>query len=234
MTILPVNQPPTINLVSTPTPLLENNTAVQTINLTGISAGRGNSGETVTITATSDNPALIPNPTPTQATATATLAGGTVNAIQVTNGGSDYAYPPVVTLSGANFVTPANVTAVVTGGVVTSILVSGGSGYTSVPTVTIAPPLATATATAALSGNTVGSFTITNGGAGYTSPPKVFLSGGGYTTPAIATAEVTNGVVTAINFTGGAGYTSAPRSRSPALRPGRWWSTTPTRTRRAR
>ena len=116
----------------------------------------------------------------------------------------------MVTLSGANFVTPANVTAVVTDGVVTSILVSGGSGYSSVPTVTIAPPLSTATATAALSGNTVGSFTITSGGSGYTSPPKVFLSGGGYTTPAIATAKVTNGVLTAINFTGGAGYTSAP------------------------
>ena len=210
VTILPVNQPPTINLIPNPTPILENNTAVQTINLTGISAGRGNSGETVTITATSSNPALIPNPSPTPATATATLAGGTVNAIQVTNGGSDYAFPPVVTLTGASFVTPANVTAVVSGGVVTSIVVTGGSGYTSVPTVNIAPPTATATATAALIGSTVGSFTITSGGSGYTSPPAVFLSGGGFTTPAIATAEVTNGVVTAINFTGGVGYTSAP------------------------
>ena len=134
VTILPVNQPPTINLVPTPAPINENTTAVQTINLTGITAGRGNSGETVTITATSDNPALIPNPTPLPATATATLSSaGAVNAIQVTNGGSDYAFPPVVTLTGANFVTPATATAVVSGGVVTAILVTGGSGYTSVP-----------------------------------------------------------------------------------------------------
>ena len=59
--ILPVNQPPTINSIPNPAPINENTTAVQTINLTGITAGRGNSGETVTITATSDNPALIPN-----------------------------------------------------------------------------------------------------------------------------------------------------------------------------
>ena len=71
VTILPVNQPPTINPIPNPAPINENNTAVQTINLTGITAGRGNSGEIVTITATSDNPALIPNPITLTATATA-------------------------------------------------------------------------------------------------------------------------------------------------------------------
>ena len=96
--ILPVNQPPTINLVPNPAPINENTTGVQTINLTGITAGRGNSGEFVTITATSDNPALIPNPIALPATATATLGGGAVNSIKVTSGGADYAYPPVVTI----------------------------------------------------------------------------------------------------------------------------------------
>ena len=85
-----------------------------------------------------------------------------------------------------------------------------GSGYTSAPTVTIAPPILTATATATLSGGTVGSIAVTSGGAGYTSPPAVTLTGGGFTSPATATAVLTNGVVTAINVTGGSGYTSAP------------------------
>ena len=101
----------------------------------------------------------------------------------------------------------------VTNGVVTSINFTGGAGYTSTPIVTIAPPLDTATATATLSGGTVGSITVTNGGIGYSSssPPAVMLSGGGFNTPATATAVVnSSGVVTGISVTGGSGYTSAP------------------------
>ena len=69
-----------------------------------------------------------------------------------------------------------------------------------------------ASATATLTGSTVGSIAVNYGGAGYSSssPPAVTLTGGGVT-PATATAVVTNGVVTAINITNsGAGYTSAP------------------------
>ncbi len=60
--LIGTNQPPTINAVSNPAAILENS-AVQTINLNGISPGPPNqNGETVTITATSSNPSLIPNP----------------------------------------------------------------------------------------------------------------------------------------------------------------------------
>src|SRR5262249_17706921 len=53
------------------------------------------------------------------------------------------------------------------------------------------------------------SATITNGGAGYTSAPQVQVTGGGGT-GAVATAYVSNGVVTSITIGGGVGYTSAP------------------------
>ena len=76
------------------------------------------------------------------ATATATLAGGTVTAITVTNGGSGYNFPPEITFSAptASGGTAAAGAATIAGGVVTAIEVTWpGSGYTSTPTITIAP-----------------------------------------------------------------------------------------------
>ena len=208
VTVNPVNQAPTLGTIADPAPIAENTTALQTVNLTGISAGPGDAGQTLTITATSSNPALIPNAV-ILATATATLSGSTVGAINVTNGGSNYLAPPVVTLSGGSG-SGAAATAIVTGGVVTGFTITNaGSGYTSAPTVTIAPPLDTATATATLSGSTVGAINVTDGGAGYLNPPVVTLSGGGGT-GATATALLSNGVVIGINVAGGSGYTSAP------------------------
>ena len=138
----------------------------------------------------------------TTATATATFS----------TGGAGYLSPPLVTLTGGGGGSGATATAVLTSGVVTAITISGGSGYTSAPTITIAPPLDTATGTATLSGGTVGSIAVTYGGNGYssTNPPVVTLNGGNFSSPATATAVVTNGVVTAINVTGGAGYSTAP------------------------
>ena len=62
MTVNPINQAPTINPIVPPAPILENTSAVQTVNLSGITAGAGQS-EVLTITAASSNPGLIPNPT---------------------------------------------------------------------------------------------------------------------------------------------------------------------------
>src|SRR5262249_21064779 len=106
-------------------------------------------------------------------------------------------------------------TATITNGVVTAInVVNPGTGYASLPQVTVAPPISTATAVAGISsgpgGGTVTGATITNGGSGYTSLPSVTLTGGGGS-GATASATVTNGVVTAITITNsGTGYTSAP------------------------
>src|SRR5260221_2989766 len=56
----PVNDAPTLNPIPDPPAILED-AALQTVNLTGITAGGGET-QTLTVTATSNNPALIPNP----------------------------------------------------------------------------------------------------------------------------------------------------------------------------
>src|SRR5262249_54091785 len=60
VTVLPVNDAPTLDPVADPAAILED-AGPQTINLTGISAGGGES-QTLSITATSSNTALIPDP----------------------------------------------------------------------------------------------------------------------------------------------------------------------------
>ncbi len=68
-----------------------------------------------------------------------------------------------------------------------------GAGYTSAPTVSITGGGGSgASATAATAGGVVTAITLTNPGTGYTSAPAVTLTGGGFTTPATATASVTN------------------------------------------
>lgn len=57
------NHAPTIDAIADPAPILPN-AGQQTINLTGITAGAGET-QNITVTATSDNPSLIPNPTVT-------------------------------------------------------------------------------------------------------------------------------------------------------------------------
>ena len=61
ITVLPVNQPPTLNVIPNPAAIFENS-STQNILLGGITAGPGQS-ETVTVSASSNNPGLIPNPT---------------------------------------------------------------------------------------------------------------------------------------------------------------------------
>ncbi|MDQ3534279.1 MAG: fibronectin type III domain-containing protein [Bacteroidota bacterium] len=60
ITVLELNDPPTLNAISNPTPIFENS-ETQTIPLSGITAGP-EEDQTITITATSSNPDLIPNP----------------------------------------------------------------------------------------------------------------------------------------------------------------------------
>ena len=63
MTIVPVNQQPTLgSLASNTTTIPENTTTPQVVNLVSITAGAGDVGQTLTITAVSSNPAVIPNP----------------------------------------------------------------------------------------------------------------------------------------------------------------------------
>lgn len=81
------------------------------------------------------------------ATATATVAVGEVTGYVVTNGGSGYVVPPVVTVLQSTCTTTPTATAVLTNGVVTSITDDNGSGPGCVAgnTVTIAAPPASTT-----------------------------------------------------------------------------------------
>lgn len=88
----------------------------------------------------------------TAATAAAVVAGGggvtgsPLSSVGPSSGGSGYSTPPAVTISGGGG-SGATATAEISGGAVTSItLTNPGTGYTSTPTVVIAPPGTTATA----------------------------------------------------------------------------------------
>jgi hypothetical protein len=83
---------------------------------------------------------LATTPLPVQARATARLDNGFVVQATVTSGGSGYVTNPAVTIVGGG---GTNATAVshVSGGRVTSITITdAGIGYTSMPTIQIAPP----------------------------------------------------------------------------------------------
>jgi hypothetical protein len=79
VTVAPVNDPPTLNSISDIT--VNQGQASQAVNLSGISAGPGES-QTLTVTATSSNPGLVPNPTVTY---TSPNAIGTLTASPSTN-----------------------------------------------------------------------------------------------------------------------------------------------------
>jgi hypothetical protein len=137
---------------------------------------------------------------PTGAAATSTL---TIQAVNVTNGGSGYSSAPSVSISGGG----TGATATSTINVTTYTVTAAGTNYTSAPSVTITDSTgsgsgATATATMKVSNLTVGS-----GGSGYTSAPSISFTGGGGT-GATATGTLN---ITAVNVTTpGSGYTSPP------------------------
>ncbi len=148
--------------------------------------------------------------------------GGTISRLYVPAGAGGQGYdpisPPAVTITGGGG-SGATATAIVQDGVVVGFTITNpGTGYTSLPTVTIAPPTppgaALAVLTAVLSGNQVMAINVAAGGRGYDSDPAnaplVTIAGGGGT-GATATAVVQNGVVVRVDVTTpGTGYTSAP------------------------
>jgi uncharacterized repeat protein (TIGR01451 family) len=82
---------------------------------------------------------IVPPTTNVPATATATFVTPTTITFAITSGGTGYVSPPTVTLTGGGG-TFTSVTAAVSGGAVTGITLTGAAGFTSAPTVTIAPP----------------------------------------------------------------------------------------------
>ena len=97
------------------------------------------------------------------ATATANLTTEAVTSITVNLGGTGYAFPPVITITGGGG-SGATAIATVSGGVVTAInMLTNGSGYTSTPTVSIGP-------------NEIVGVTNLFGGNGYTTVPAVSIN----------------------------------------------------------
>ena len=95
VTVLSVNNAPTLDPISDPAAILED-AGPQTIDLTGISAGGGES-QTLTVTATSSNPSLIPDPSVIYTSADSTgsltyspsgiLSGSAIITVTVTDNG---------------------------------------------------------------------------------------------------------------------------------------------------
>lgn len=148
------------------------------------------------------------------ATATSTIntsAGGTVTGFTLTGasvGGAGYLAAPTVTLSAPP---PGGVQATATAtintstGVVTGFTITNsGSGYTTAPTVTLAAPTGTAsTAVATLSpAGVVTGVTVTPGTAPFASAPAITFTPavGGAGSGAIATASLTNNLLTAASI----------------------------------
>ena len=164
------------------------------------------------------------------ATPTVAIVGGNKLVVTVNSspggtpgsGGSGYLFPPAVTITGGAG-GPATATAVLTNGVVTPITLAGTTSYSVAPTVTVAPPLGQAAATATVTPPASSAFRPCNigyGGTGYAVAPTVTIAPpalGGI--PAAANAVITNGVVTGFTLTsgvtgfgtldGGSGYSSA-------------------------
>ena len=100
------------------------------------------------------------------------------------------------------------------GTIISAQVTNIGVGYTSLPTVTIAPPASQfgvqAQGSATISAGTVVAVTITNPGSGYTAAPSITITGGGGANAA-ATAVLGSGLVSSITITNpGSGYTATP------------------------
>ncbi len=131
------------------------------------------------------------------AAATALLTGGVVTGYTITNVGSGYTAPPLISIAAPPVPgTTATATAVLTGGTVTGITISnGGSGYAAAPAITIG------------GAGTMTAITITNPGAGYITTPSVTIGFPILGVRALATATVSNGLVTGLTITNpGSGY----------------------------
>jgi hypothetical protein len=88
VTVNPVNDVPTLNTLANMT--INENAALQTVNLAGIGSGAANESQTLTVTATSSNTGLIPTPT------VAYTSPGTTGSISFT---------PVASASGSSTIT---------------------------------------------------------------------------------------------------------------------------------
>ncbi|HXE51236.1 MAG TPA: hypothetical protein VN663_22855 [Ramlibacter sp.] len=142
------------------------------------------------------------------------IVGGAVNtSVTVTNGGTNYVYPPEVAFSAPP--TPgiqATGYATISGGVVTGVTVTNqGAGYTFAPTISFINDARDSTGsnaqgTCVLTGSgTITGLLATDHGTPLTSVPTLAFSGGGGS--AAAATAIMCWSITGITFSGGTGYT---------------------------
>ena len=150
--------------------------------------------------------------TATAVAITTSVAGvRSIKEILLTNAGFGYTSAPGITIYSGGGVGAAATASIETTdkGVVSFALVGGGSGYSAVPTVTVAHPNIGAVATASTTNGSVTSLTLTNPGTGYSSAPTVTFStpSSGINT-ATATATIgAGGTITGLTIvSGGGGY----------------------------
>jgi hypothetical protein len=131
-----------------------------------------------------------------------------LHGVEVLNGGTGYAAPPVVSITGTG--TGAQAESRLTADAVSSVVITApGTGYRSIPQITLDNGTG-AQAVATLLPTSVDQIIILDGGSGYPAAPAVLLVGGGGV-GATAEAVIEFGVVTQIIVTNpGMDYTSAP------------------------
>lgn len=145
---------------------------------------------------------------------------GCITNIGITNPGSGYTQPPLVTISAPNQTNGVQATAIAfisnAAGTITNITINnGGTSFTAFPTLTIDPPTSSTGVQAqavvtTLSANAIVGVQITNPGYGYTTTPNITVTGGGGS-GANLTATLGSGLVSSISVTNaGSGYTSTP------------------------
>lgn len=143
---------------------------------------------------------------------------GSIGVVAITNPGTGYTLPPLVTISAPNDTNGIQANAVTTlvqggnsvGGIFT---LTGGSGYTSAPTVTLTSVNGSGSGATAIAGiltfaNSTVTVNVVDGGAGYSSTPLITISGGGGT-GAVGNAVVSGNTVTQVIMTNpGSGYSN--------------------------
>lgn len=147
----------------------------------------------------------------TGAGASFTLSMG-LHSINLSNGGSGYVLPPLVTITSSLDGSGAAAYAEILNGTVTNVVVSSpGTGYTMTPQVGITMGSG-AVAQAHLAAVPVNAIEMIESGSGYDelNPPTVSLSGGGGSGATVSVVVNPDTSVTVILDTPGQSYTSAP------------------------
>ena len=107
--------------------------------------------------------------TGTGATATAVISGGVITGLTLTNAGTNYSKPPIVTVTSSGVGVGAVITTNIVGYLSTIGVLNGGTGYLSAPTVTIVSESGYGASAQAIITGSVSSLSIINGGSGFSS-----------------------------------------------------------------